>query len=356
MRQMFGMGLPVSGAVLGLAMLWAMPAQGYEHATLGWKPELWPPGETMSVVLVDSELWLERANESRGFSSLEQVREVLQRALDAWAAIPTADIRWEIGEIISQAVWDAMPREDLPLIAVRASGSGPYAAASTTGGREGMERCHVRFRPRSAVSLFRSALHEFGHCLGLGHAEPYIVDPLSLDRDSYPVHWQWDPVMSYGRRWDDGRLTADDEIGASLARPAEGWLETTGTILARVTLPGGEEVPFAYVLATRLLEPRSASYSMGRFTAVRGVYDHEPEFPPEGVADIRGLPPGDYWLLVRAPSGHENPRLISNPRFRAVLDLRQAVRAGPVRVRAGEEVRVTLPVRRVGRLPLGGGR
>lgn len=128
-------------------------------------------------------------------------------------------------------------------------------------------------------------------------------------------------------------------------------METTGTILARVTLPDGEVVPWAYVLATRLLEPASASYSVGRFTAPPELCDEELTTAPKGVAAIRGLAPGNYWLLVRSPTGHENPSIINEPTCGAVLDLRQTVRAGPVRVRAGEEVRVTLPVRRVGRLP-----
>ena len=343
------------GATLGLAALSAAPARGYEYYGLGWDPELWPPAETMVVTLVDSELWLERGF----YSGIGEVRAVLQRALDVWAAIPTADIRWEIGEIISQEAWDAIPSiDDRPLIAVV-----PVSVRAPlwqTGAARGFvkvdgvwltQSCHISVSRRDPPWLFVEAVHEFGHCLGSAHPEPYTLSYGWLDHDFYPVYWRSDPVMSYGRwqRGFDTRLTADDEIGASLARPAPGWLETTGTILARVTLPDGTEVPWAYVLATRLLEPASASYSVGRSTAWHGP-GGERVVPP-GVADIRGLPPGDYWLLVRSPTGLGHGRILHDLRSGAVLDLRQTLRAGPVRVRAGEEVRVSLAVRRVGRLP-----
>ena len=93
------------------------------------------------------------------------------------------------------------------------------------------------------------------------------------------------------------------------------------------------------MLATRLLEPESASYSVGKLTS------------RDGVADIRGLPPGDYQLLVRSTTGVGNDTLLRFAELGAVLDLRQTLRAGSVRVVAGEEVRVSLPVRRLGRLP-----
>ena len=97
---------------------------------------------------------------------------------------------------------------------------------------------------------------------------------------------------------------------------------------------GGETegVYHAYVLAT-MLEPESRAYAVGVFTGLRGYFE------------IEGLVPGDYQLLVRAPTG-----LGTSQVFRrgdgAALELQQSMRAGPARVRAGEE---TGPLRLAGR-------
>ena len=65
----------------------------------------------------------------------------------------------------------------------------------------------------------------------------------------------------------------------------------------------------------------------------------------------RGLVPGDYQLIVRSPTGVANSGFF-DARSGAVLDLRQALRVGAVRVRAGEESGpVPLAVRRSEPLP-----
>ena len=99
-----------------------------------------------------------------------------------------------------------------------------------------------------------------------------------------------------------------------------------------MTLPDGEGVHVASVFAT-LLEPESRAYSVGVFTGESGDFE------------IRGLAPGDYQLLVRVPTGDGHWVLVRP--FNPALDLRQTLRAGSVRVRAGEESGpVPLAVRR----------
>ena len=185
----------------------------------------------------------------------------------------------------------------------------------------------------------RILIHELGHCLGLDHPDVFV--PRLIIRGDYsterrasdaPSYWRFDPAMSYGKYHPDPHhLTADDTIGVSLLRPREGWLDTTGSITGWVRLPPGGQadgVYHAYVLAT-LLEPESRAYAVGVFTDLGGHFR------------IQGLAPGDYQLLVRAPTGLGTPVLYRRGNGVA-LELRQTLRAGPVRVRAGEE---TGPVR-----------
>ena len=49
--------------------------------------------------------WIERARADPSidwFADMEDIRRALQWALDAWANIPTADIRWELAGFISE--------------------------------------------------------------------------------------------------------------------------------------------------------------------------------------------------------------------------------------------------------------
>ena len=260
----------------------------------------------------------------------------LQRALDAWTDVPSADISWDlqVGASWDESDEDAAGgggkdgRNSIFIDSSAGGGLFGYAlvwdAGLTSEGTWEIVECDWALGsftveiPDWVTPDYRddylsdvreialtTSIHELGHCIGLAHAGAFAmsgrvrmgVDP-QVGADVFEYIHPGDPVMSYGVEQDPGKLTADDVVGASLLRPAAGWRDRTGNISGTLRVAGAP-APWVQIWAIPL-EGDPQKDRVGTFS------DHEGRFL------IEGLPPGDYllWahpLVILGAHPHHDP-------------------------------------------------
>ena len=174
-----------------------------------------------------------------------------------------------------------------------------------------------------------TVIHEFGHCIGLHHA---ARGPTRLTREKWTTSVVWDqnPKMAYGLDVDNA-IPEDDAVGASLLRPAPGWLATVGSVSGSVTA-GGEPAPFVSVHFLRVEGERPVQ-SIQVFSDEQGTFVGE------------GLVPGEYlvWIhpiIAEAAHGRLLRAVLVEPRLDDLVDHRLlTVRAGQETVAGAFELR-----------------
>jgi len=120
-------------------------------------------------------------------------------------------------------------------------------------------------RPSWSEQYFLTAVHEFGHALGLQHSFVSGAMATELTRATTKIR----PIFP------------DDVVGLSLLYPARAFREGLGSVAGRVAVGGNEGMGLASVVA---VAPGGAAI---------GTLTH-----PDGTYRIEGLLPGQYFLYA----------------------------------------------------------
>ena len=323
---LFASVLPLgSGEAYRFPPVWANGAWRAVHRAADaqrWDTRVWGPGETLPWHVVDHPGW------APAFADVREALPLIERGLDAWGEIPSADIRWHVDGVVDRN--EAGGRDGRNTVFLDEEIGGGYARIWS--GRDGVTECDIGVEvPREeflepnpeepfGLDLLSILIHELGHCLPLGHP------PSSPTTRWWEFGWtrslvgRRNPQMAYGPVPFGRPITRDDAVGASLLYPAAGWRGRTGSVSGQVSLDGS---PASLVSVSLMpLDNRGIRENVNAMT------------DRDGAFVVEGLAPGDYlmWVHPVFPVA-----VISGSPDHAVHDFDDLVVPWPVRVAAGRD-------------------
>ena len=315
------------------------PAVSAASEALRWDPAVWGPGKRLRWVIGDDPEWTEPWESPWGevldapFASREEVIPFVRKGLEAWSSLPSADIGWSVAGLGGEL---HAARDHVNAVRMNPFHSGAsYANIWEVNGQ--IVECDVSLTPWLATDVegqgLKVLMHEFGHCVGLAHAAPFPTwDTWPWRRGFQPALWGADPLMSYGYK-PEARPIQDDIVGASLLRPARGWLQRVGSITGQVTM-NASPARYVPVFATHI--------SADGVVASANAFTNG-----EGYFAIEGLAPGEYLLVAGSMGDVGGSESLVD--LGATLGSRDQYLLDPVRVGAGRETRVPPILLREGR-------
>ena len=274
--------------------------------TGGWATDSWGPGETLVWQFIKDPVLADH----------DSLLGTISTALEAWGSLSTADVDWRLDGVV-EGVPETRSDGRNTLFIDPDTTVGAYAHSTSKQHPERPDlwertECDIGMTPRvrewvreDPSAPLGMLIHELGHCIGLAHAtrhSPFVPSP----------------IMAYGPGREHG---TDDAVGASLLRPAPGWIARTGGISGRVSFEGQP----ARFVAVGVIQDEGG--------AARRILDVLTDEQGQFVAE--GLSPGEYLLWVHpiAPQS-AHPRVITQG---ALLEMEDLLYMHPIQVQAGRE-------------------